>query len=68
VSIKKDLDELIAWYDANKPEAGKQIPVRCTRDTVRKFAKRTRKGGAFMYREREIIPMRKSRKELETLA
>lgn len=45
MSVKTDLDELIDWYAVNKPDAGKSIPVRCTSSTVRKFAKRIRKGG-----------------------
>lgn len=63
ISAKQRVDDLISWYEQFNPDAGKQVSVRVTSSTVRKFARKS--GGAFMYRDREIVPMRKTRKELE---
>lgn len=67
MSVKTDLDELIAWYETNKPGV-KVIVACCTKNTLRKFAKRPVRGGPFMYRDREIIPTRKPRKERDVAA
>lgn len=63
MSMKEKLDELIGWYEENKPEAGKEITVQATLDTIEKFAT---KGvdGKFHYRNRVIVPLRKSRKQI----
>jgi hypothetical protein len=68
MSVRKDLDELISWFERNNPEASRSIQVLATPNTVRRFAKRKRdesgrviRGGPFVYRGREIVPIRKPR-------
>ena len=64
MSVRSDLDELIDWYEANTPQAGRVIHVVATRSTVKKFArKHGKRGGPWIYREREIVPVRKPLKE-----
>jgi hypothetical protein len=66
MSIRDDLDELIDWYEKYKPKAASEIPVRCTWHTLRKFCRKRRvRGGPWFYRDRVIIPIRKTRKERE---
>lgn len=56
MSIKKQLDALIDWYEAERPKAGKEIPVCATANTVRKFSKK--RDGVYRYRNRIIVPIR----------
>jgi hypothetical protein len=65
MSVRKKLDELIDWYELNKPDAGRAIKVNATPNTIRKFAKRKSRGGPFVYREREIVAGRKGLLERE---
>lgn len=62
MSVRKDLDALIDWYEAHDPASGMRIAVSATRNTVRKFA-RCRRGAPLFYRGREIVPTRKTRRE-----
>jgi len=57
MSIKRDLDDLIDWYEDNNPSAGQTIPVRARPSTLSKFAKKKR-GGPYTYRARIIVPVR----------
>lgn len=63
MTIQSSLDELISWYDKNKPEAGRTITVKGTADTVSKFAK-LGPDGKYRYRDRIIVPLKKSRQQL----
>jgi hypothetical protein len=56
MSIKTKVDELIDWYEENRPRAGKEIPIAATANTVRKFARK--KNGVYRYRDRVIVPIR----------
>lgn len=62
MNVRRALDELIDWYELHAPLAGQEIPVVASVNTVRKFA-RKRRGQPYRYRERVIIPIRKSRRE-----
>jgi hypothetical protein len=66
MSIKKQLDELITFYERHRPEAGKEIPVCATANTVRKFCKK--RDGVYHYRKRIIVPIRPVRTRDEILA
>lgn len=65
MTIRSDLDELIDWYEANQPlVVGRVIPVAATEGTIAQFASKRRiRGGPYMYRDCEIIAVRKSRKD-----
>jgi hypothetical protein len=62
-TVRENLDELISWYEKNKPEAGRTITVQATADTLEKFAT-LGADGKFHYRDRIIVPLRKSRKQI----
>jgi hypothetical protein len=49
---KDVLDELITWYEQNKPEAGKVIKVRFSEKELEKFANATATPNTYSYRER----------------
>lgn len=70
MSIRRQLDELIDWYEREgEPDAGRVIPVAATRATVRKFARKHGvRNGPWLYRGREIVPVRKPRKQREAEA
>lgn len=59
MSIKTHLDELINFYEQNRPKAGREIAVCATANTVRKFCKK--RNGVYRYRDRTIVPIRKVR-------
>jgi hypothetical protein len=70
VSVRKDIDELINWFEANNPRASRTLQVCATPNTVRRFAKRMRNAdgriirhGPYIYRGREIVPIRKPRNQ-----
>lgn len=65
MTVRAEVDELISWYEANKPEV-KQIPVTCRPGTLHRFAKKIRRG-PFVYRDRELIPVRPAKKKPEQL-
>jgi hypothetical protein len=67
MSIRRQLDELIDWYEREgAADAGRVIPVVATRATVKKFARKHGvRNGPWLYRGREIVPVRKPRKERE---
>lgn len=66
MSIKKQLDELITFYEQHRPKAGREIAVCATANTVRKFARK--RGGVYRYRDRVIVPIRPVRTRDEILA
>jgi hypothetical protein len=61
MSICTKLNELIDWYEEQERRGARawtmKVRVRATPNTVRKFARKKR-GGPYLYREREIIPTR----------
>lgn len=60
-TVKTDLDNLIDWYDKNKPNNQPLvIPVKAAEATIKKFARMT--GGKWFYRGREITPTKPSKK------
>lgn len=62
-SVRSNVDALIDWYEKYNP-AVRTVAVNCAPATLRKFCKKNGvRGGPWLYREREIIPMRKSRAE-----
>lgn len=68
MSVRKNLDELIRWYEAHRPNAGHEIPVNATANTVRRFARKLRRGGPYTYRDRIIVPVRPASAEEATPA
>lgn len=57
MTIRQDVDALIDWRNANPEPLNPHIHVRCRPDTLRRFAKK-KKGGPFMYRGVELIPIK----------
>lgn len=57
MTIRDDVDRLIDWYERHCHIAGRVLPVLAASCTVRKFARKQRRGGPFIYRECEIIPI-----------
>jgi hypothetical protein len=66
MSIKRQLDELITFYERNKPNSGREIPVCATANTVRKFCRK--RDGVYRYRGRVIVPIRPVRTRDEIYA
>lgn len=65
MTVRTDIDELVSWYEANKPEV-RQIQVNCRPSTLRKFAKKIRRG-PFVYRDHELVPVRPAKKKPDQL-
>lgn len=64
-SVRAHIDDLIDWYERFNP-AVRTVAANCCPSTLRKFCKKNgKRGGPWLYREREIIPMRKPRAEEE---
>jgi hypothetical protein len=59
MSAQQDIDKIIDWYVANKPEV-KQIHVNVTPGTVWRFTGKPALGMPLIYREREIVCLKKS--------
>lgn len=59
MSIKKEIERLSDWYDANRPDV-KVLRVEATKETVLRLFKPLAKGGPPQYRGREIICLRQS--------
>jgi hypothetical protein len=62
MSVRTDLDELIDWYERNTTAGVRTLQVCATANTVRKFARKARRG-PFTYRGQVIVPIRKSRND-----
>ncbi len=62
MSVRKDLNALLDWYDANAKEV-LRVPVVCRPATLRKFCKKKRGDPRLMYRGREIVPTKKAKKD-----
>lgn len=57
-TIRSELDRLIDWYDKYKPDAAREIPVKATEDTVKKFASvhlTPSNEKQYFYRNRKLI-------------
>lgn len=64
-SVRSNVDALIDWYERFNPSV-RTVAVNCRPATLRKFCKKNGvRGGPWLYREREIVPMRKPRAEVE---
>jgi hypothetical protein len=60
-SVQSNVDTLIDWYERFNPGV-RTVAVNCRPATLRKFCKKNGvRGGPWLYRNREIVPMRKSR-------
>jgi hypothetical protein len=55
MTVKKNLDKLIDWYEKFKPEAGQRIACTCTRDTLAKFCS-AGPNSELYYRNRVVYP------------
>jgi hypothetical protein len=67
--IRSDLDQLIDWYEQHCLIVGRVIAVIAAPTTIAKFARKGRRGGPYIYRNCEIVPLRRSkrtRRESET--
>lgn len=62
MSIRKKVNELLDWYDANAKEVTR-VPVVARPSTLRKFCKKKRGDARLMYRGREIVPTKKAKKD-----
>jgi hypothetical protein len=64
MTIRSDLDELIDWYQVHQPHVvGRVIPIVATEATVAQFARKNRvRGGPYIYRDCEIVPIARKRK------
>lgn len=62
MTIRDDLDALIDWYEEHCLIVGRVIPVIAVPSTISKFARKQRRGGPFIYRDCEIVPVRRARK------
>lgn len=60
MTIREDLDRLIDWYEKHCHIVGRVIPVLAAPSTIRQFARKKR-GGPFLYRGCEIVPIGKAR-------
>jgi hypothetical protein len=60
MTIRSDLDELIDWYQIHQPlVVGRVIPVVAAEATVAHFARKNGiRGGPYIYRGCEIVPIR----------
>lgn len=61
MNVRKQLDNLIDWYDRYPERDVRVISVDAAANTIKKFARKKRRG-PYTYREREIIPIRLPRK------
>ena len=62
MSIQADLNKLIDWYDANRPEV-MEIAVKCRPATLKKFCRKKRGYDFVTYRGKKIIPIVKPLRE-----
>lgn len=67
MTIRTDLDLLIDWYDRHCRIVGRVIPVIAAPGTIGKFARKHRRGGPFMYRGCEIVPIGRARNRRQDL-
>lgn len=60
MSIKRELDEILNWYDAygHRPA---QIPVICRPRTLAKFARKRERGGPYVYRGSVVVGIKPAR-------
>jgi hypothetical protein len=64
-SVRSNVDALIDWYERFNPSV-RTVAVNCRPATLRKFcSKKGKRGGPWLYRDKEIVPMRKTRAEGE---
>ncbi len=62
-SVRSNVDALIDWYERFNPSV-RTVAVNCRPATLRKFCKKNgKRGGPWIYRGREIVPMRKPRRQ-----
>lgn len=61
-SARKELDKLLNFYDAYKPQmAGKEIGVYLTATTLKSFAKKDTATDLFSYRGYWLKPLKQSK-------
>jgi hypothetical protein len=57
MTIRTDVDRLIDWYEHHCHIVGRVLPVLAASSTIGKFARKERRGGPYLYRGCEIIPI-----------
>lgn len=60
MTIRAQIDRVIDWYEKHSFVVGRVIPVLAAPSTLRKFARKQR-GGPFIYRDCELVPIGKAR-------
>lgn len=66
MTIRQDVDALISWHDENVGTKQGRFPVNCRPDSLRRFAKKKR-GGPWIYRGHELIPIKPKKVKPEQL-
>lgn len=64
MTIRTDVDRLIDWYMEHSPTT-RVIPVIAAPNTIRKFSRKRRRG-PYIYRDFEIVPIRRSKTRRDT--
>jgi hypothetical protein len=59
MTIRTDVDQLIDWY-VEHTSSTRVVPVIASPRTIGKFARKRRRG-PYMYREFEIVPIRRAK-------
>jgi hypothetical protein len=54
-TVRAKLDQLIDWFEQNKPQYRDPIRVGVRRKTAMRFAKPRERGGPLYYRNHEIV-------------
>ncbi len=64
MSIKRDLDEILDWYDAYSSRPA-TIPIICRPRTLAKFSRKRERGGPYVYRGSVVVGIRQARRPCE---